>query len=54
MNKKLAKCNECSNEYQTGVNRFCSDECFKKNIQTRINDATNDDPSHTSKISRLQ
>jgi len=53
-NKKLAKCAECSAEYKVGVNAFCSDTCFKKNIQKRVNEATANDPSHTSKISNPQ
>ena len=48
--RKLAKCNECGIEYETGVKDFCSEECFKKNIQKRINEATKNDMSHTSKI----
>jgi len=52
--KKLAKCAECSAEYKVGVNAFCSDTCFKKNIQKRVNEATANDPSHTSKISNPQ
>jgi len=50
----LVKCAECSAEFKVGVNVFCSDTCFKKNIQKRVNEATANDPSHTSKISNPQ
>ena len=50
----MAKCIECSAEFKVGVNAFCSDACFKKNIQKRVNDATANDPSHTSQISNSQ
>jgi hypothetical protein len=53
-NKKLAKCVECFAEYKVGVNSFCSESCFKKNIQKRVNEATANDPSHTSNISNPQ
>ncbi len=48
--EKLAKCNECNKEYETGIKNFCSDDCLRKNIQKRINDATKNDSSHTNKI----
>jgi len=50
MRKKLAKCNECDIEYELGVKDFCSKDCFKKNIQKRINDVTKNDASHSNKI----
>jgi hypothetical protein len=46
----LAKCKECGGEYETGIKDFCSEKCFKKNIQKRINEATVNDTSHTNKI----
>jgi hypothetical protein len=46
----LAKCKECGSEYETGIKDFCSEQCFKKNIQKRINEATENDTSHTNKI----
>ena len=48
--EKLAKCNECNKEYVTGIKDFCSDDCFRKNIQKRINDIAKNDSSHTNKI----
>ncbi|MFQ5496726.1 MAG: hypothetical protein ACE5DU_02440 [Nitrosopumilus sp.] len=48
----MAKCKECDNEYEVGVKGFCSDECFKKNIQNRINEAVANDDSHTTNISK--
>jgi len=49
---KLAKCKECSIEYETGIKDCCSEECFIENIQKRINEATKNEISHTSKISK--
>jgi len=40
----------CNREYVAGIKDFCSDDCFRKNIQKRINDATKNDSSHTNKI----
>ena len=34
----MAQCKECGSEYEVGVREFCSDECFKINIQKRINE----------------
>ena len=48
----MLECKECSSVYEAGVGEFCSDECFKKNIQKRIEDATKNDKSHTSKFSK--
>ncbi len=45
-------CKECSSEYDIGIKDFCSEDCFKKNIQKRINEATKNDTSHTDKISK--
>jgi len=50
--KELRYCKECNIEYEIGVKDFCSDDCFKKNIKKRINEATESDPSHTNKISK--
>jgi len=46
----LSKCNECNNEFETGIKDFCSEKCFRKNIQRRINEATENETSHTNKI----
>ena len=48
----MTKCVECSIEYEIGIKDCCSEECFKKNIQKRINEATKNEKSHTSKISK--
>ena len=47
----MAKCKECSREYEVGINEFCSENCFKINIQNRIMDATKNDLTHTKKLS---
>lgn len=52
MLKVLAECKECGKVYEVGVKDCCSDYCFKKNIQKRINEAVENDTSHTKKISR--
>ena len=49
----MNQCKECSSEYEKGVREFCSEECFKKNIQKRIDDATKKEKSHTSKLSKV-
>ena len=46
----MAKCKECNTEYDVGIKDFCSEKCFKKNIQRRIYEATENDTSHTNKI----
>jgi len=51
LGRKLAKCMECSIEYEIGIKDCCSEECFKKNIQKRINEATKNEKSHTNIIS---
>ena len=48
----MGKCKECDSEYEVGVKEFCSDECFKKNIQDRINEATKNDRSHIKTLSK--
>jgi hypothetical protein len=48
----MAKCKECCSEYEAGVREFCSEKCFKVNIQKRINDATEKETSHTSKLTK--
>ena len=48
----MASCKECGIEYDAGVREFCSDNCFKVNIQKRINDATEKETSHTSKLTK--
>ncbi|MFQ5475431.1 MAG: hypothetical protein ACE5DT_00180 [Nitrosopumilus sp.] len=48
----MAKCAECGKEYETGIKDFCSAECWKKDIQKRIEKATKNDASHTNKISK--
>lgn len=47
----MVECKECGSTYEVGVKDWCSEECFKKNIQKRINVATQNEKSHTSKIS---
>ena len=48
----MAKCKECGSEYEAGVKDCCSEECFKKNIQKRIDEATRNEKSHTTKFSK--
>ena len=48
----MAQCKECGIECEVGVREFCSEGCFKKNIQERINDATAKEKSHTSKLTK--
>ena len=43
---------EYDNEYEVGTKEFSSEKCFKKDIQNRIDEATKNDKSHTSKISK--
>ena len=50
--RELVKCKECGIEYEVGIKDFCSEECFKKDIQKRIDEATKNEKSHTSKISK--
>ena len=47
----MAKCKECGKEYEVGIKELCSENCFKINIQKRIIDASENDPSHTKKLS---
>ncbi len=48
----MAECRECGRGYDTGIREFCSEKCLKKNIQRRINDATEKESSHTNKFSK--
>jgi len=48
----MTQCKECGREYEIEVKGFCSDECFKVNIQKRINDATEKESSHTNKLTK--
>ena len=48
----MHQCKECGSEYEAGVREFCSEKCFKTNIQKRINDATEKESSHTNKFSK--
>lgn len=48
----MTQCKECGIEYEVGVREFCSEDCFKKNIQKRIDDATANEKSHTSKLTK--
>jgi len=48
----MAKCKECGKDYEIGTKDCCSDECFKENIQKRINKATENNRSHTQNISK--
>jgi hypothetical protein len=47
----MSTCKECSIEYDTGVKEFCTIECFKINLQKRINEATAKEESHTKEFS---
>ena len=42
----------CDKEYKTGIKDCCSEECFKKDIQRRINEATKNEKSHTTSFSK--
>jgi len=48
----MMQCKECGREYEAGVREFCSEECFKINVQKRINDTTAKESSHTNKLSK--
>ncbi|MGY5148151.1 MAG: hypothetical protein ACW9W4_09160 [Candidatus Nitrosopumilus sp. bin_7KS] len=52
----MSKCKECGKEYgkeyETGIKEFCSDDCYKIDIQKRINEATANEISHTIKFSK--
>ncbi len=48
----MKKCKICSKDYEVGIKDFCSDECFKEDIKKRVKIATENDTSHTRKISR--
>ena len=42
-------CKECGKAYEVGVKDCCSNECFRKNVQKRIDEATKNDESHIKK-----
>ncbi|MDH3311741.1 MAG: hypothetical protein OEM28_01175 [Nitrosopumilus sp.] len=48
----MKKRKECGKGYDIRIKDFCFDECFKENIQKRINEATENYAPHTKKISR--
>ena len=48
----MPKCSECGKEFETGVKDCCSEECFRKNVQKRIEEATQNDESHTKEFSK--
>ena len=48
----MKKCKMSGKDYEVGIKDFCSDECFKKDIKKRARIATENDVSHTRKISR--
>ena len=48
----MTQCKECDSEYEVGVREFCSNKCFKINIQKRINEATEKESSHTSNLTK--
>jgi len=48
----LSKCKECGKEYKEGIKEFCSDDCYKIDIQKRINEATANEKSHTNEFSK--
>ena len=43
---------ECDIEYEVGFKEFRTKNCFKINIQKRINEATENESSHTSYLSK--
>ena len=48
----MTQCKECGTEYEVGVRGFCSEKCFKINIQKRIKDATENDTSHMNNLTK--
>ncbi|MHA7647171.1 hypothetical protein [Nitrosopumilus sp. S4] len=50
--RTMGQCKLCKKSFKVGIKEFCSMECYKKNIQQRIEDATFIDPSHTESISK--
>ena len=50
---KLSNCKECGKVYEEGVKEFCSDVCYKIDIQKRINEATANEKSHTTEFSEV-
>ena len=48
----MAKCKECGREYEVGIKDCCSEECFKKDVQKRIDEATRNEKSHTTNFSK--
>ena len=48
----MAECKECSSGYEVGIRGFCSDKCLKVNIQKRIDEATVNETSHTTKLTK--
>ena len=48
----MIQCKECGIEYEVEVRGFCSEKCFKINIQKRIKDATENDTSHTNNLTK--
>ena len=48
----MSKCKECGNDYSEGIKEFCSKDCYKIDIQKRINKATANDKSHTTKFTK--
>jgi len=47
----LPVCKECGIDYETGVKDCCSMDCHKKDVQKRINEATENEASHTKELS---
>lgn len=48
----MTQCKECGIGYEVEVREFYSDECFKLNIQKRINEATAKESSHINKLTK--
>lgn len=36
----MVKCKRCGSDYQVGIKGLCSEECFRKDVQERIDEAT--------------
>ena len=48
----MTQCKEYGREYEVGFREFCSEECFKINVQKPINDTTAKESSHTNKLTK--
>ncbi|MCV0430169.1 hypothetical protein [Nitrosopumilus sp.] len=48
----MGDCKRCGRGYEVGIKEFCSEECFKKDLQERINEATAKEKSHTNNLTK--